>query len=196
MTTPLFKDKYRTTSCRLKGYDYSLAGAYFITICCANRKCVFGEIVEGKMVLNALGKFAYDEWKNTENIRPNVTIDGFVIMPDHIHGIICIDEQLTNYDSRDVCRDTVHRVSTGNQFPQMEQFGKPTKNSIPTIIRSYKSVLTTHARKNENIHTLWQPKYFDRIIRNENELDRIREYIFLNPQQWEYDTNRPENIYF
>ncbi len=99
-----------------------------------------------------------------------MTIDEFVIMPDHIHGVICIDEQVTNYDVGDVCRDTVHRVSTKNQLPQIEQFGKPTKNSIPTIIRSYKAVITNYARKKQKIHTAWQPKNFDRIIRDENKI--------------------------
>jgi REP element-mobilizing transposase RayT len=93
-----FKNKYRTGSCRLQGYDYSSNGMYFITICCSNRKSFFGEIVDGKMVLNELGKFAYREFKNTENIRENVTIDEFIIMPDHMHGIISIDYQVKSSD--------------------------------------------------------------------------------------------------
>lgn len=203
-----FKGKYRKTSHRLKEYDYSKEGAYFITICCKDRECLFGEITNGKMMYNEYGKISDFEWKNTENIRKNVTIDEYIIMPDHVHGIIFIDYQIpdephqTTETSR---RDTVHRVSTPpifcnekNTTANREQFGKPTKNSIPTIIRSYKATVTTQINAKRNIHgfPIWQPGFYDRIIRDEEELNRIREYIIQNPQNWENNKNRPENIYF
>lgn len=156
-----FKGKYRTTSHRLRGYDYAQEGAYFITICCANRECLFGEIVDGKILLNDFGNIADFEWKNTENIRPNIVIDEYVVMPDHIHGIVVIDYRIGD-EGRDTVqndrRDTVHRVSTGEK--------------------------------------IWQPGFYDHIIRNEDELNRIRQYIIDNPKNWNADKNRPENIYF
>ena len=134
----LFKDKYRIESIRLPGHDYSQEGAYFITICTQNRQCLFGEIVDGEIMLNEFGELVKTEWQKTGIIRPNIVIDAFVIMPNHIHGILIIND--------DYCRDTLQRVSTIgrkiNENNQIEQFGKPTKNSIPTIVRLFKSTTT------------------------------------------------------
>ena len=183
-----FKNKYRIQSNRLKNYDYSSEGAYFITICAKDRECLFGEIVEEKVVLNELGKIAFDKWKKTGEIRKNIMVDKFVIMPNHVHGVLIIDN-----DSHR--RDTVHRVST--RTPQIEKFGKPTENSIPTIIRSYQATVTKqiHEKKYQQGEKIWQPNYYDRVIRNEDELNRIREYILQNPQKWEEDRNNAENIF-
>ena len=87
----LFKDKYRIESIRLPGYDYSQPGAYFITICTHNRQCLFGEIVNGEMILNEFGELVKNEWQKTGIIRPNINIDTFVVMPNHLHGIIIIN---------------------------------------------------------------------------------------------------------
>ena len=182
-----FHGKYRPQSNRLKGYDYASEGAYFITICCKDRESLFGEILDGKMVLNDLGKIAYQEWEKTEKIRKNIYVDEFVVMPNHVHGILVIDES-------EICRDTVHRVSTG---PQIQQFGKPTKNSIPTIIRSYKATVTKQIHEKGFLldQKIWQSNYYDRIVRSEDELYRIQEYIIRNPEKWDEDRNNTENIF-
>lgn len=172
-----FKNKYRTISHRLKNYDYSSNGAYFITICTRNRQHLFGDIVNGEMVLNDLGKIVADEWKKTEKIRKNITIDEFVIMPNHVHGILMVDN---NY-----CRDVLSkRLYTGKHL-QMSKIS-PTKNSISTTVRFFKRQTIIESRK-INPNFVWQSNYHDRIIRDEDELNRIREYIIWNPQNWKKD---------
>jgi len=175
----LFKDKYRVESIRLPGYDYSRLGAYFITIVTHNRQCLFGNIVDGEMLLNEFGELVKNEWQKTGIIRPNIVIDAFVVMPNHLHGIIIITDNDNGHsrysrDSRDSRRDTLQRVSTitdtdtntdtitdtemGTETDTgaPEQFGKPTKYSIPTIARLFKSTTT-------------------------------RQYIINNPKQWKED---------
>lgn len=138
-------------SIRLKGYDYSQAGLYFITICTQNQLCLFGEIADngrGTMIcaLNEYGRIAEKEWIKTSKMRKNIQLDGFVIMPNHIHGII----EIIDY------RGTMHRA------PTVEQFGKPTSNTIPTIIRGYKSAVTKQInilRKQHGV-PVWQRNYY------------------------------------
>ena len=150
-----FRDRYRIGSKRLKGYDYSLPGKYFITICTGNRKKYFGD---GEK-LSCLGQIVRQEWLKTPDIRKdmNITLDEFVIMPDHFHAIIIIGGD---------GRITMHRDST---------FAPQSKN-LASIVRGFKSAVTTWARKNQ-ISFSWQPRYYDHIIRNNIQLHRIRNYI-------------------
>jgi REP element-mobilizing transposase RayT len=186
ITPEKFKGKYRIQSNRLKGYDYSSEGAYFITICAKDRECLFGEIVDEKMVLNDLGKIAFDEWQKTEEIRKNILVDEFVVMPNHLHGILMINETKG--------RDVLAKRLYGGEHKNMSKIS-PSKNSISVIIRFFKRQITKYARKNTNIFTVWQSNYYDRIVRNEDELNRIREYILQNPAKWENDRNNAENIF-
>ncbi len=167
-------NKHHRRSIRLKNYDYSQPGAYFITICTHNRQNLFGEIVDGEMILNEFGKIVYNEWLNTANIRPNIIVDEFIVMPNHLHGILIIVDN---------CRGTLQRA------PAMERFGQPTSNSIPTIIRLFKSACTKQINiiRQSPANPVWQRNYYEHIIRNENELDRIREYIINNPLKWSFD---------
>jgi len=168
-------------SIRLRNYNYTQAGAYFITICSWKRECLFGEVLDGIMRLNQYGQIVEKEWLQTEIIRINVKLDVFVVMPNHIHGIFVID---------DYGRGTLQRA------PTKEQFGKPVSNSIPTIIRLLKSATTKQINEIRNTpgHPIWQRNYYVHIIRNENELSHIREYIINNPFQWAVDENNPSNI--
>src|SRR6266446_5489909 len=120
-------EKHHRHSIRLKEYDYSQPNAYFITICAYNKECIFGEIIDANVILNELGRIVWSEWSKTAQVRKNVNIDEYIVMPNHIHGIIMIGDN---------CRGTVHRA------PTVEQFGKPVSNSIPTIIRSFKATVT------------------------------------------------------
>ena len=210
----LFKDKYRVESIRLPGYDYSQPGAYFITIVTHNRQCSFGNIIDDEMMLNEFGVLVQNEWLKTGIIRPNINIDAFVVMPNHLHGIIIITDNDNGHsrdsrDSRDSRRDTLQRVSTitdtitdtdtdtitdtemGTETDTgtIEQFGKPTKNSIPTIVRSFKSTTTKQINQMRQtpMKPLWQRNYFEHVIRDDNELTRIRHYIINNPNRWEED---------
>jgi len=187
----LFKGKYRIESIRLPGYDYSQPGAYFITIVTHNRQCSFGNIVDGEMMLNEFGELVKNEWLKTGNIRRNIIIDAFVVMPNHLHGILIVMDN----DDDGGGRGTLQRASTTTKTgPEMktktiEQFGKPTKNSIPTIVRLFKSTTTKQINqlRQTPMQPLWQHNYYEHIIRNDNELTRIRQYITNNPKQWKQD---------
>jgi REP element-mobilizing transposase RayT len=165
--------KHNRQSIRLKGYDYSQPGYYFVTICVSNRFCLFEKVSEDRVHLNKYGEIARKEWLLTEDLRDNVRLDEFVVMPNHVHGIIELIDS----------RDTARRV------PAKEKFGNPTKNSIPTIIRSYKSAVTKAINQlnNQSGDKSWQRNYHDHIIRNSQDLNRIRKYILNNPEDWEND---------
>ena len=169
-------------SIRLKDYDYSKAGAYFITICVQNREHLLGAIENNEMKLNEAGRIAYNEWIKTPEMRPTIELDAFVIMPNHIHGILIINDP-------DTGRGTMHRAPTGNRNNQVEQFGKPTSNTIPTIIRGYKSSVTKQINIlcNKPGMPFWQRNYYEHIIRSREELNRINEYIINNPAKWDED---------
>ncbi len=160
-------------SIRLKNYDYSQEGYYFITICTKYSKDYFGEIKNGKMHLNEIGNIIYDEWIKTGQIRTNVHLDLFVIMPNHFHELIIINDQL----SVGTCR--------GMPLQQRQQFGKPISNSLPIIINQFKSSVKRICNKNGFKYFEWQRNYYEHIIRNENDLARIRDYILNNPIKWE-----------
>ena len=176
---------HRRRSIRLKGYDYTQPGAYFITLCTHQRMHLFGDIVDGRMIVNERGKIARDEWFKTAEVRPYVKLyeDGFVIMPNHGHGIIWIDDEVGTRR---------RRVPTDGTT---ERFGKPVKGSIPTIIRAYKSAVTYTVNKLENRHcaVLWQKNYYEHIIRNDHELNNIGWYIVNNPSNWELDRDNAQN---
>ncbi len=188
MTDPEFKfrDIYRVPSHRLKGYDYSSEGAYFITICTKNRENYFGDVVDGKMVLTEMGKIADKFLQEIPDHFQNVLIDAYVIMPNHIHFIVIMK---TDDDCRDVA--LLHLYGGADKFTKQYYSDiSPKKWTIWSIIRSYKSICTkTINAMQDNIFFAWQPNYHDRIIRDENEWNRIRQYIVDNPAQWENDEN-------
>ncbi len=165
------KKKYNRRSIRLLGYDYTQEGFYFITICTYKHKCLFGKIKDGKMHLSKYGKIVKDEWIKTETIRQNIKIDKFVIMPNHIHGIIVIEESVGAY-----C-DT-----------PLQKFKSPS-NTIGAIIRGFKSAVTKQINKIHNTSGIpvWQRNYYEHIIRDEQDYWRIAEYIQNNPLRWDLD---------
>jgi REP element-mobilizing transposase RayT len=144
---------------------------------------LFGEIVDGEMVLNDRGKIARDEWFKTAELRSYVKLyEGeFVINPNHGHGIIWIED--VGIRRRRIPTDTA------------EKFGKPVKGSIPTIVRAYKSAVTYAVNKLENQRgaVLWQKNYYEHIIRNEHELNNIVRYIVNNPPNWQLDRDNAQN---
>ncbi len=204
-----FKPKnHHRQSIRLPGYDYSQAGAYFITICSRDREGIFGEMVDEKIRLNTNGFIVQEEWHKTPQIRPAVALDAFVIMPNHIHGIILIkDCRGSAVGARSIV--PLQRVP----LPQREQFGQPTANSIPTIIRGFKAIVTKRineiryrgktqennvgARSIVPLHAhipIWQRNFYEHIIRDEKDFEKIREYIENNPLRWLEDENHPANM--
>ena len=173
-------NKNQRHSIRLKDYDYSQAGAYFVTICTHNKECIFGKVVNGEMVSNEYGRVVEEEWAKTAEIRKKVALDVSVVMPNHFHGILVIVDK---------CRGTVHRA------PTLEQFAKPTSGSLPTIVRYFKSAVTRRINdpRGTPYMAVWQRNYYEHVIRNEDDLDEIREYIVNNPLKWDLDSENPNN---
>ena len=171
-------DRDRRRSIRLKGYDYSQVGAYFITICTRDRACFLGNVVDGQMYPNGVGQIAGQCWEEIPNHFPYARLDVFTVMPNHLHGIVVI-----------AGRD----VGARHAVPLPERFGKPISGSIPTIIRSFKSAATQRIHKRENTlgMSIWQRNYYEHVIRNEESLNRIRQYILDNPAQWTLDRENP-----
>lgn len=202
-----FKNKYRITSHRRPGWDYGSDALYFITICCKNRICYFGDIRDGHMHLSAIGQIAETEWIKTQEIRPdmNLWMGEYVIMPNHFHAIVGIGMDGNRGDGGgrgddwdgNACgdgRDAMHCVSTANAspntpypnaHPHQNQFGPQSKN-LASIVRGFKSAVTTAARKMQ-LDFAWQPNYHDHIIRNEESFHNISNYIINNIDQWDAD---------
>jgi REP element-mobilizing transposase RayT len=160
-------DKHRR-SIRLPGYDYTLSGAYFITLVTAERKSLFGTIDGVDLLLNQTGRIAGDEWLRLEKRFPYVNIEPYVVMPNHIHGIL-----------------RINRIDATHLGGSLEAFGKPVPGSIPTVIRSYKSSVTV--RLQHLLHrkvAVWQRGYYEHIVRDEVDWHRIAGYIAANAENW------------
>ena len=162
-------------SIRLPGYDYSQSGAYFVTICVQNQQCLFGEIVDGVMLLNEMGKIVVDEWVKTAVIRREISLGDWVVMPNHFHGIVVID----NHRNRGHCHTLPQRQS-------------PSKN-LGAMIRGFKSAATKQINQYRQTPgtPVWQRNYWEHIIRNDDDLHRIREYMQTNPMRWQQDSLHP-----
>jgi len=185
MKTGYDPDKHHRCSIRLDGYDYSQPGAYFITACTHNRECLFGKVVDGVMRLNALGKIVQEEWFKTTEIRPHVALHNneFALMPNHIHGIVWI---LDHVGAQRRCAPTPPPTTTIQSI-------NVAPGSLGAIIRSFKSAVTK--RVNQMRHTpgmpVWQRNYYEHIIRSEESLNRLRQYLADNPLRWDVDRENP-----
>lgn len=159
-------------SIRLKNYDYSNPNWYYITICTHNKKCIFGTIKNGKMCLNNFGKIVEQEWLKTKEVRKNIDLDYYVIMPNHFHGILIIEFNV----------GAIRRIAPTTTLQP---------NSLGSIIGQFKSIVTKRIRKlsSNNKLKIWQRNYYEHIIRNENDLFYTRKYIEQNPLKWELDEN-------
>lgn len=180
-----FLGKYRIGSKRLSDWDYSQTGYYFITICAFQREEIFGEIKNGKMILNGIGKIIEEEWLKTAKIRSNVRLDKFVIMPNHLHGILIIG----NTENVETPRRGVSTAASELNIPANPHHHPEWKsNSISTIINQFKGICTKQILTiNPGLKRIWQPRFHDRIIRDEEELNRIQDYILTNAENWESD---------
>ena len=157
--------KYIRRSTRLKGYNYSKAGKYYVTINCHGKEFIFGNIIAGKMQLNEFGTIAENEWKRTALLRKHIELGEFIIMPDHIHGVVIITKNLS--------------------APLQKYFSSPSR-TLGAIVRGYMSTVTSQINKIRNTpgEKVWQRGYHDHIIRNKWDLDRISRYIRKNPRNW------------
>ena len=171
--------KHHRRSIRLKGYDYSQPGLYFVTICCDQRQNLFGEIVDGVMYLNQFGGIARDEWLKSSIIRPDIELDEYIVMPNHFHGIVIINPVGANRSS---------------PLPLLTRTSmKP--RSLSSIMAGFKSAVTKKINiiRNAPGTPVWQRNYYEHIIRNENALNNIRRYIVNNPVSWHQDQLHPDN---
>lgn len=197
-------DTQHRRSIRLQGYDYSRAGAYFITICAQNRKCLFGKFVNGKMGLNNAGMMVQAVWDEIPAHYPGIDIDAFIVMPNHIHGIVVIVRTAT----RDHPDDGNGQNNGQAQGPapttapdvRHDDGKKRTAGlSLPDVVHRFKTMTTkqyAHGVKQNHwprfSGKLWQRNYYERIILDENELNRIRQYIMDNPARWDIDRENPD----
>ncbi|MDP2919272.1 MAG: transposase [Dehalococcoidia bacterium] len=168
-------------SIRLRNFDYTQAGAYFITICAYLRQNIFGSISYENMITSPVGNIIDECWREIPAHFPHAELAVFVVMPNHPHGIIIITHPA----------GTQHAVSASHS----ESFGKPVASSLPTVIRSFKSATTKHLHASEYgaIHPIWQKGYYEHVIRTDNEFANVSEYIDTNPAQWAMDHENPEN---
>lgn len=186
-----FKNKYRIPSARLQTWDYSNNGAYFITICTQNRNHFFGKIIYQEMQLSEIGKLAQKYLLEIPEHFPFVALGNFVVMPNHFHGILIIDK--TNIDSNEppAIVETRHclvsTIVSSNETIGQSRFQNQGKNTISSIVGSYKSIVTKMSRPiNPNFG--WQSRFHDHIIRNANAFENIQNYIANNPAKWKEDT--------
>ena len=178
----VYQNKYRISSARLQFRDYAFEGLYFVTICTQNREQYFGSVIGGKRKLSSIGDVAHHEWFKTPRLRPdmNLELGEFVVMPNHIHGIIIIGENEYNSDGGVGALG----IDADTNTPK-NQFG-PQRKNLASIIRGYKSAVTTYARKNQ-IDFAWQPRFHEHIIRSPDDYNRISKYIAENPENWNHD---------
>lgn len=196
--------KYKRRSIRLINYDYSQSGAYFITICTHNREFLFGEIINGEMQLNELGKIVRNEWFRSTNIRNEIELyeNEFVVMPNHIHGIVWIVDIEKNIvgatggspggSPLQLSLSNKKSLYHQSQSPQqIERPHGPLKKSLSSFVAGYKSAVTKQINQKRQTPGIpvWQRNYYEHIIRNDDELNKIRQYIINNPLNWETDEN-------
>jgi putative transposase len=166
---------------RLRGWDYSSPGRYFVTICVKNKECFLADIVGGKVVLNEYGKIVESRWLWLKNQYRYVELDAFVIMPNHVHGLIRIISK---------------SVGTGRDLslPTIVESSLPTKTKIKPlsdIIGAFKTTSSKDIHLAGFLNFFWQRSFYERIIRSEEEVCKIRQYIMNNPANWDNDDENP-----
>ncbi len=171
----------------MKDYDYSQRGAYYITICTFNHRCNLGEVKDGKMLISQSGKVILESWNAIPLHFAHVALDSFVVMPNHIHGIL----MLLDDPAGTACRAPTEKPGINAQ----ERMSNPISGSLPTIIGSFKAAVSKRINELRNTPgaSFWQRGYYEHVIRNEIELNSKCEYILNNPFKWELDRNNPAN---
>jgi len=183
--------KHHRRSIRLQGYDYASAGAYYVTIVTWHREFLFGEVVNKEIVLSKFGLVAKQQWEKLPKRFPNIELGVYMIMPNHMHGIIVItDGRGTAENLNDLDGESSRRA------PTHEQFQKPVAGSIPTIIRSYKSAVSyrINLMRGTDGVPVWQRNYYEHVIRDEKDLRNKTDYIDANPLLWDEDDENPVKV--
>jgi len=160
-------------SIRLKEFDYSQPGGYFVTIVTHHRRCLFGEVVDGIVQLSEAGRIVNEMWRGLSERFANASADLFVVMPNHVHGIVTVGAQLIGPDGGG--EGAMNRAATLGQ-----------------MIRAVKAASTHRIRQSTDLEIVWQRNYYEHVIRDEESLNRIRQYILDNPIRWELDPENPQ----
>jgi putative transposase len=174
-------------SIRLPGYDYTQAGAYYITICTHRRECLFGDVIDGRMCLSRLGKVVAARWKAIPRTFRHVELDEWVVMPDHVHGVIWIVDH-----GDDVSAVSVDAASAVDAPLPRTDDGRPrgaAPGSVGAIVGNVKSVGSRRINRIRRAPgtRVWQRGYWEHIVHSERDLEQIRAYIRANPARWERD---------
>lgn len=197
-------NKHHRKSIRLKGYDYSQAGLYFITICCQNRANLFGNVINKQMIMNDAGKMIENQWQKLTDRFNNIVLHEYVVMPNHFHGVLqIVGATLVVAQNKNIVAQNTNNENTninivdiGNQKGQPQGIA-PTDNvkTVGDIVGTFKSITTVeyiNGVKNNNWKPfngkLWQRNYWENIIRNDNSYQKISDYIINNPSKWNDDT--------
>jgi putative transposase len=189
------RHKHHRRSIRLPGYDYSEPGAYFVTLCTYGRECVFGAVAAGAVRLNDCGLVAQEDWLRTGAVRPGVVLDALVVMPNHIHGIIILTPESQSHTADN---DDVGGVGAVGAHGRGAQLCAPTRTggalqrrprSLASFVACYKATVTRriNALRDSPGARVWQRNYYERVIRDDDELARARAYIADNPARWADD---------
>jgi REP element-mobilizing transposase RayT len=191
---------YRSDSLRLEGWDYRTSAWYFLTICTRDHVCHFGGVRDGIMGLSPAGCIAAEYWARIADLQDRVILDAYVVMPNHIHGLLGLVDIIKDNPNDDV--ETLQcNVSTSGgeeQSMNVDSLSKrmssisPKKGSVSAIIRSYKSAVTRTIRRSGCPDFAWQPRFYDRVVRNDREFDAVRAYIQANPVRWSDDKLHPQ----
>lgn len=214
-------DIHHRHSIRLRGYDYSSAGAYFVTICIQGRECLFGEVIDGVVVLNDAGRMVEVAWRALPGRFAQVTVDEFIVMPNHVHGIIIVDPVGAPLAAPGTLAPLAAPLTglvdkqqgAASSAPTIIDKQQGAASSAPTIIGKYQGAATSAPTLGSIIRVfkslsaiavnrfldrqgcpLWQRNYYERVIRDEGEFGAIREYIRNNPLKWEQDEVNPAKV--
>ncbi|MBQ6307218.1 MAG: transposase [Bacteroidales bacterium] len=187
MSEDKYKNRYRIPSARAVWHDY-MGGAYFVTICTKDRDFYFGRIEDDEMHLSEIGRYADEQFRDVSSNYPYAIIPSYVVMPNHIHAIVIID------DHYDVCRDAIHRVSESEM--QMEptqdrgsitgRYNPMLYKSLGTVIRGLKARVTHYANE-KDLDFAWQSRFHDRIIRDQKDMNETASYVDNNVAKWPED---------
>lgn len=175
----LYDPEYaRRRSTRLKGYDYAQIGAYFVTICTHERALILGDVIDGAVTLNAAGGVVEEEWLRTFAVRPNVDLDAYVVMPNHVHGVIVIR----------------NRASVTPEQPPLA-VAQSARQTLGAVVRGFKGAGVRRLGAECIVPSpVWQRNFYEHIIRDNRDLDRIRDYIEQNPHRWSARTAEERGI--
>jgi putative transposase len=185
-------EKHHRRSIRLPDYNYAQAGAYFVTICTYRKQCWFGDVKQGEMQLNQIGQIVIQEWLKSSEIRQEIELDEWVLMPNHLHGIVWIKDQDQGRSDRQ--SDTEGLNQEGLRQEGLRR--KPLQSrSLGSFVSGFKASVTRHVNliRYNSALPFWQRNYYESIIRDETHLSNIREYIWNNLQNWDDDEEHPHN---